>query len=488
MDPDHEEHVRVSRRFRRRQSLLVASACAGLAFALGVISYLEIRAILLPERGLRAEPAREAQLADDLEALFATAAEQVRLSVVAIGAVEDPGAAMDEEAEIFGGLSQESIGSGFIIDTRGYVLTNHHMVAEAREITVKLHDGREVKARVIKGDVSSDIALIKIEAEGLTPLPMGDSKRLRVGQWVLAVGNPFGLTQTVSAGIVSALGRSDLRILPFESFIQTDASINPGNSGGPLVNLRGEAVGINTAMYSNPGGGNQGIGFAIPIDLAKALAERWIEGKSESFLGVYPARVDLEMAKYFRLEKPRGAFLTQVNPGGPAALAGLKVKDLVLAFGGTEVQDDNHLRVLIASARPDEPIDVEVQRQDRRETLKVVPREKSRPSFAEAGPPQVSGESLKTRLLGITVTTVNTQTVQQLGLVPGSKGLAIIDVQPGSPASKKGLRLGDVIVELNDKPVARLDELKEILERADDVVMLGVIRESSELSFVFLGR
>ncbi len=478
---------------------------AVLPLALSIfLAALVLQDLLDPRRELKAEPTREAQLAQELEDLFSRVAEEVKLSVVAIETTEGPDAAPGDGNGGNGNgngndngngqapqAERESIGSGFVIDSRGYVLTNHHLVGGAAKIWVRFHDGRELRARAIQSDATSDLALLKVETEGLRPASMGDSDGVRVGQWVLAIGNPFGLTQTVSAGIVSALKRSDLRILPFESFIQTDASINPGNSGGPLVNLRGEVIGINTAMYTNPGGGNQGIGFAIPVELAKTLVKRWMEGKSASYLGVVPARVDQDMARYFALVEPRGAFLTRVDPSGPGAAAGLGAKDVVLAFGGVEVKDENHLRVLIAGASPDEPVEIEILRQHRRETIRVVPREKEAPSRT-AEPPPDAGEGAeaapKTRLLGITVTPVSPRIAEQLGIRPISAGMAVLDVQQGSPAQKKGLHTADVIVEVNERRVTSLDELKAALEASEDVALLRVERGNGEPGYLFLPR
>ena len=467
--------------------------CLGLALLLFLLLATELSNLFSPRRRLGAEPSKEAELALSLENLFSSVAESVKLSVVSIGTTSHPKEAAfkaDDKADEGPDedSNQEAIGSGFIIDSRGYILTNHHLVGDASLISVRLHDNREAQARVIQADPSSDIALIKLDLEGLRPLPMGDSDQVRVGQWVLAFGNPFGLTETVSAGIVSALKRSDLRILPFENFIQTDASINPGNSGGPLVNLRGEAIGINTAMYSNPGGGNQGIGFAVPIDMAKALAKRWIEGKSPSFLGVLPTHVDQDMARYYGLKEPRGAFVAHVDPGGPAEQGGMKEKDLVLTFGQREVRDENHLRVLIASTPPDEPVEVEVLRGSRRESLKVVLLEKESPRSSPGHEAIAQADIPKTRLLGITVTPISPQICRDLSLSADLTGMVVVDVQPGSPAGKKGFQRGDVILEVNESRVRGLEDMKKGLESPKDVALFTVLRSGGDKAYLFLPR
>ena len=242
-------------------------------------------------------------------------------------------------------------------------------------------------------------------------------------------------------------------------------------------------------MYTHPGGGNRGIGFAVPIRLAKILAKRWMEGKRGCFLGVVPVAVDRDMARYFGLPEPRGAFLARVHPGSPAAAAGLRAKDLLLIFGPDEVRDQDHLRVLIAGASPGEPVVVEVLREGNREKLRVVPLEKDRPRAKPLGDPRNgAGEPPATRLLGISVIPVRSAGVQQLGWNPESSGMAVTEVQQGSVAQKKGLRMGDVIVEVNDQPVPSLTKLKKALEEKDSVVMLRVHRNGGEPGFYFLPR
>jgi serine protease Do len=469
------------------RALSLLAAAAALAALLLVLS----RDLKSPGRLLAATAARERKLAGDLDKLFAEVADDVKRCVVFIGSTKVArGVAFP--AQPFGfpkGKEGESMGSGFLIDPRGYILTNSHLVADSAEISVKLHDNREFEARLVQVDAASDIALIKVDgAEDLAALPMGDSDGMRVGEWVLAVGSPFGLTQSVSAGIISALRRTDLHVLPFESFIQTDASINPGNSGGPLVNLRGEAIGINTAIYSSPSGGNQGIGFAIPISLAKALVERWIEGKSTSYMGLVAGRVDNDMARYFGFETPRGAFVTSVEPGGPAAEVGLKATDLILRFGGGEVKDENDLRLRIAQAPPGEKVEVVVLRQRREEKIEVTPVEREWPRGKEQAAGMGSEGAARTRLLGLTVTPLTRQFAEELDLPLGTCGMLVMEVQPGSPAVHKGLRPGDVILEVNEQPVPASEDLKRALLLTSDVVMLHVYRHGVELGYLFLPR
>lgn len=467
------------RNFRRcTTTLLVAAALVFLT--LGILRELDT-----PGRALRAEPSREAELARELEGLFSSVAEDVNRCVVSIETIEAGSGVSSFPQDR--GSEADSIGSGFIIDERGFIITNHHLVGAAGKIVVRLHDGRETGARVIQSDQASDLALIKIETAGLHAMPLGDSDAVRVGQWVLAIGNPFGLTQTVSAGIVSAVKRSDLRILPFESFIQTDASINPGNSGGPLVNLRGEAIGINTAIYTGAGGGNQGIGFAVPIQLAKTLVKRWMDGKGASFLGILPARVDADMARYYGLAEARGAFVSRVDADGPGGKAGVQVKDLIVAFGKEDVRDENHLRVLIAGANPGEVVELVVLRGKNRQTIQVTPVERESPAILQAAP-SGEDEAPRTRLLGITVTPVTQRVAAQLGIVRAAGGVVVLEVQPGSTAQKKGISPADIIVEVNDRQVTTIEDLTKALELSTDVAMIRIERGNGELGYMFLTR
>ena len=331
-------------------------------------------------------------VAEALESAFIEVAEQVRPAVVNIGTVqlarsrrpltpnpfsEDP-AFRDFFEQFFGPqhgprgeFRQPSLGSGVIIDKRGYILTNFHVVKGADEITVKLSSKKEYRGRTVGTDPKTDLAVVKIEPDGeLAVARLGDSDRLRVGEWAVAIGNPFGLDQTVTVGVVSATGRSDVGIATYENFIQTDASINPGNSGGPLLNLRGEVIGINTAIVA----AGQGIGFAIPINMVKRVVTQLVEkGKViRGWLGVAVQPVTPELVQSLGAKETAGAVVASVFPGSPAAAAGLQQGDLILSFGGTPVVDYHHLQRLVAEAevgktvtlhllRKKEALDVEVK-------------------------------------------------------------------------------------------------------------------------------
>jgi serine protease Do len=422
-------------------------------------------------------------VAQRLEETFARVASQVQASVVAISCVQDAQRQGDAPGDL--GRS-EAFGSGFIIDPRGYVLTNHHLTVGCGRIQVRLHDQREIRASFVRGDATSDVAILKVEAEGLPALTLGDSDALRVGQWVVAVGNPFGLSHTVSCGIVSALKRRDLKLLPFESFIQTDAAIHPGNSGGPLVNLRGEVIGINTAVYTVAGFSFHGIGFAVPINLAKALAERWIDGKAVSYLGMVPRAIDRETALYFGLSDPSGVLVERVEAEGPANAGGLRPLDVIVRFAKETVRDENHLRLLVARHPPDEEVEVGVQRGREQIVLRLTPRAQPEPA-ARPSPP-ITVDSGRARLLGLTVTTLTADLSLQLGLPPGKHGVAVLEVDPESKAWQKGLRQGDIIVAMNEAPVHNVEDSRRELARVPGVACLHVHRGGTELGFVFLPR
>ena len=273
---------------------------------------------------------------------------------------------------------QQGLGSGFILDAQGHILTNSHVVNGADEVVVRLADRREFKARLVGADPQTDVAVLKIDAPGLNPVVVGDSDALKVGQWVIAIGNPFGLEQTLTVGVVSAKGRANVGILDYEDFIQTDAAINPGNSGGPLFNARGQVVGITTAILSRSGG-YQGVGFAIPIKMALAIQEQIVaHGRvKRGYLGLQMGDVDEETAKELGLPKAQGSAIGRVVPGSPAAKAGIRVGDVVLKFGPAEVRDANHLKSLIAQAPVGGEVKVKILRrgEERELTVKVGEQE-----------------------------------------------------------------------------------------------------------------
>ncbi len=341
-------------------------------------------------------------------------------------------------------MKQQSLGSGFIVDKNGYILTNNHVVENAQEIRVKLTDGREFTAKVIGRDTRTDLALIKITSifENLPVLTIGDSDSIRVGDWVLAVGNPFGLGQTVTQGIISATGRV-IGSGPYDDFLQTDAPINPGNSGGPLVNLKGEVIGINTAIVS----GGQGLGFAIPGNMAKSVMKQLREtGKVvRGWLGVTIQSVTPDLAKSFGLKEAGGALVSDVTPGGPADKGGIRGGDIILSFDGKNVKSSNDLPIMVANTPVGKSVSVKVLRGGKEMDLTVKMEELSEqrvpaPSMAPA------------QSYGLTVGNLTPALRRQLGMKEKS-GVVVESVEPGSFADQAGIQPGDVIKEANHKRV-----------------------------------
>ena len=374
---------------------------------------------------------------------------------------------------------QQSLGSGFIIDPDGSILTNNHVVDHAEKITVRLADQREFEAKVIGKDPKTDIAVIKIDAKGALPAaPLGDSDRLEVGEWVMAIGNPFGLDNTVTAGIVSAKGRH-IGAGPYDNFIQTDASINPGNSGGPLINLRGEVVGINTAIFSESGG-NIGIGFATPVNLAKEILPQ-LRGKGKvtrGWMGVSVQAVTPDLAKALGLDRPRGGLVADVSKGGPADGAGIKAGDLIVEFDGKEIKESSELPTLVARAAPGSQARVKLLRDNKELALSVSIGE-MKETEAAASPNEKAG-------LGLSVQKVTPELAERLKL-NRADGLVITAVEPGSPADESGLAPGDVIIEIDRKPIHTLaDYRKALAEVGKDSGVLFLVRREGNSLFVAL--
>jgi len=349
---------------------------------------------------------------------------------------------------------QQSLGSGFIIDADGSILTNNHVVENAQKIVVKLlGDDQEYEAKVIGRDSKTDIAIIKINTKANLPTAnFGDSDKLEVGEWVVAIGNPFGLDSTVTSGIVSAKGRH-IGQGPYDNFIQTDASINPGNSGGPLINLRGEVIGINTAIFSRTGG-NMGIGFAIPVNLAKELLPQ-LKGKGKvtrGYLGVLIQKVTPEIAESLGMERGYGALVANVSKDGPAEKAGVKVGDVIVEFDGKEVKDSGDLPIIVARTPVDKKVRMKVLRDKKEVILNVAVGELKEEEVVASVPEK--GE------LGMTVQRVTPQMAESLGL-DKPEGVVVTDVESGSAADEAGIRRGDVIVQIDRKPIRSVDEYKK---------------------------
>lgn len=371
-------------------------------------------------------------------------------------------------------VPRQSVGSGVIVDARrGYVLTNHHVIADAEDVTVTLQDRRRFDAEVIGSDDGTDIALLKIDADGLTALELGDSTTLKVGDFVVAIGNPFGLGQTVTSGIVSALGRSGLNIEGYEDFIQTDASINPGNSGGALVDLDGRLIGINTAIIA-PSGGNVGIGFAVPAHMVEAVMDQLLEYGEvrRGRLGIVIQDVTPDLADALDLDTAEGAVVTQVEPDSAAEEAGLKAGDVVIAVNDEPVAGSAALRNRIGLMQVGEEVGITVLRDGERRTIKAeIGKAQARSLSAGRSLPKFSGAEFRNL----------DRDHPQYGEV---KGVLVSQVDQGSPAWRNGLRSGDIILAVNRERVESVDELAQALEHAGPAIALNLLRGDTRMFLV----
>jgi len=362
---------------------------------------------------------------------------------------------------------EQSLGSGVIVSPEGYILTNNHVVEGATEVKVTLGDKREFKARTIGTDAKTDIAVLKIEATGLPVITIGDSAKVQVGDSALAMGNPFGVGQTVTQGIISAMGRGGLGIEDYEDFLQTDAPINPGNSGGALVNDRGELIGINTAILTGGGeGGSHGVGFAIPVDLARSVMDQILKnGKvTRAYLGVMAQDVTPAMAKSFGAKGMGGALVGDVSADSPAQKAGLQRGDVIMEVNGKPVSNGNALRNNISMMPPDTTVKLHLLRggSERDMTVKLA----EYPSDKESAKLERSGE--EGSLQGISVENLDAQIRREAGVPAGTPGVVVSDVSPSSQAAAAGLRAGDVIQEVNRKPVANVSDFKQAMNASEN--------------------
>lgn len=376
---------------------------------------------------------------------------------------------------------QQSLGSGFIISQDGFIVTNNHVIKNAYEITVNLQGvDSPFKAEVVGRDPETDLAVLKIEADRVLPvLEFGDSDSLKVGQWVMAIGNPFGLAHTVTAGIVSAKGRI-IGSGPFDDFIQTDASINPGNSGGPLLDMNGKVIGINTAIVA----AGQGIGFAIPSNMAKGIISQLQESKvvQRGWLGVTIQELDENTARALGLKEAKGALIAEAIPGQPAAKAGIRSGDVVVSINGQPIPDSSTLLRVVAQQTPGDKIEVEVIRQGRTRSFTVTldARDPERLAQREAAPPMPNGDTF----LGMALRPLDEREARAMG-VPHPQGLLVTSVQADSKAARSDVRPGDVILEANQQPVNSIAEFQKILQgdAAKKGVILLLIRRQAQSIF-----
>ncbi|MHC4457413.1 MAG: Do family serine endopeptidase [Planctomycetota bacterium] len=378
-------------------------------------------------------------------------------------------------------------GSGFIVSADGYIITNNHLVEDTEKITIKVGDDPEVEAKVIGTDPDSDVAVVKIDADNLPFLELANSDELEVGEWVIAIGNPFGLSRTVTAGIVSAKGRSRLGLTEIEDYIQTDAAINPGNSGGPLLNIDGKVVGINTAIVTGELAyrGNVGIGFAIPINMAKAAYDQLLEsGKVvRGFLGVGIQNLTSKEAPFFGLQKgDKGVLVPEVTEDSAAEKAGLKYGDIIIEFNGQPVETDTELQRRVAMLKPGTEVEIVVLRDGRRKTLTATLGERSSKGQIARG-----GQETQEKL-GLVVQNLTDDLAERLGY-EGLTGVVVTDVEPGSIAQLAGITPGTLIMEVNRKPVKNTKDFNEAMEEAvkgGDVLMLIADRRVSRKYYVIL--
>ena len=383
-------------------------------------------------------------------------------------------------------VPQSGLGSGMIIDKQGHVLTNYHVVSDVDEIKVQLADNRTFEAEVVSSDPQTDVAVIRMKGSVPDDLPaveFGDSDAIEVGNLVMAIGAPFGFEQTVTTGIISAKGRSDVGINAYEDFLQTDAAINPGNSGGPLVNMRGQVIGMNSAIATTTGR-FQSVGFAIPINMVKGILPTLVKGEkvTRGMLGVLIQEVTPELAKQFGLSEAKGALVAQVNADSPAAKGGIEPGDVIVRYEGKDVENTAHLRNMVAATAPDTEVKVGIIRGGKEETV-TLRVGKLTPQMMTAATPSEEGGVLSK--LGMTVQTLTPDLAKQFG-IQGAHGAIITDVEQGGAASLAGLQQGDVIVEADRQKVASADDLQEALDKAKDkdTVLLLVRRKSASLFVV----
>src|SRR5712675_242989 len=374
---------------------------------------------------------------------------------------------------------EESLGSGVIVSPDGYILTNNHVIEGATDVKVTLSNKKQLQAKVIGADPKTDIAVLKIEGSDYPAITTGDSSKVQVGDYALAVGDPFGVGQTVTMGIVSAMNRGNLGIEDYEDFIQTDAPINPGNSGGALVNDRGELIGINTAILSHGSGGNQGIGFAVPVNLARQVMDQIMDhGKvTRAYLGIVVQDVTPAIAKAMGQNELHGALVGDVKASGPAGKAGLERGDVILEVNGKSVSDSRELRMNISMMKPDADVKLKILREGKQSDITVKLGEL--PGSQEQA--KAEDGTSKDALEGVTLENLDAESARQLGLSPATKGVVVTDISPSSPEAESGLRRGDVIQEVNHQPVKNVSELNEAVRKSGKNPLLLVNRQGNTL-------
>ncbi len=381
---------------------------------------------------------------------------------------------------------EQSLGSGVIVSEDGYIVTNNHVIEKAQEIKVLLGDKRDFKAKLIGADPKTDIAVIKIDARGLPALPWGDANKLKVGEIVFAIGNPFGLNQTVTMGVISAVGRANVGIADYEDFIQTDAAINPGNSGGALLNARGELVGVNTAIISRTGG-YQGIGFAVPSSMARQVMDSLVKYKKvvRGWLGVSIQEVTSDLAEEFGVRNLRGALVSRVMKGSPADKAGIKQGDVILQYNGKDIEDTGHLRNMVSQTPIGSKVKIRLLRQKKEVEVEVAVSELPK-NLADAPLPpdeEPGSRQESSALAGLVVRELTPELAGHFGLDESEKGVVIVKIDPDSKAYEAGIRPGDIILQINQKNTPTLEAYKKAAGaiRSKDRILLLVRRKGEDL-------
>ncbi len=375
---------------------------------------------------------------------------------------------------------QQGLGTGVIVDSNGHILTNNHVVAEADKINVRLQDNREFVAKLVGTDPKTDLAVIKIEAKDLTPASLGDSESLKIGEWVVAAGNPFGFDNSITSGIVSAKSRSISGGSEYQDFIQTDAAINPGNSGGPLVNLHGQVVGINTAIFTRSGG-YMGIGFSIPINMAKSVMDALItDGRVvRGELGVIIQNLTADLAQSFGYSGTDGALVGDIKPGSAADRGGIKQGDIITKYGAAKIKDINQLRNLVAATKPKDKVDVLVFRDGKEVSLSFSIGEQK----AEAPKDELNTSATD---MGLTLQNLTPEIARQLGS-KREAGLVVTQVEPGSLAERAGIQMRDIIINIAGKKPSDANQFFELLQKQDLKKGVRLVVETNGMErFVFL--
>src|ERR1700682_816673 len=379
--------------------------------------------------------------------------------------------------------TEQSLGSAVIGSPEGYILTNNHVVDGATDVKVTLSDRRELKAKIIGTDPKTDVAVLKLEGSNFPAITLGDSSKVQVGDYALAIGDPFGVGETVTMGIVSAKGRGNLGIEDYEDFIQTDAPINPGNSGGALVNDRGELVGINTAILSHGSGGNQGIGFAIPMNLPRQVLSELVDHRmvTRGYRGFVGRLISPAMARALGQSEPKGALVGDFSANGPAQAGGVERGDIIVELNGKSVNDANEMRNTVSMMQPGETVRVKISRNGSMRDLAVKLGEL--PASKEEARNQDEGAS-KEALEGVSVENLDADTAKELGLPASTKGVVVTGVDPSSPKADSGLRKGDVIQEVNHRPVRNVAEFEQAMHKAGKEEALLLVNRGGTTLFI----